>query len=346
MTAGRDARLSPSSRAAARVLRSVILTVTIALGAASTFSAVLGYGDMAIVLALGAPLGVSAWGFARAGQGEAAVVLLVLVVVIVTTLMLVLSPLGFHDLAIIVYPGALAIAALLVSRRTFFALTVVALGGGTLVFVLEQLGRTQSILGDATGWPTLVDFLLVTSVIAGLARLVAEALLGSLAAAEGAATIDPATGLANRASFLARAQALLRSPEAVAGAVLVLADLDDFRRINMVVGHAAADRLLIEAAARLSALGGGALAARVGDDEFAWLLPGAADADAARYLGQRVASTLDFQWAGVPLHATVGIARYPEDAAFIETLMQAADASLAAAKRERPSGANRLVDRY
>lgn len=344
MTNGREATLPPSTRALSRALRRVIVTITVVLAAGSTFSAILGHGEVAIVFALGAPLGVSAWGFARAGQDEAAAVLLLIVVLTVATLVLVTSSLGLHDTAVVAFAGALAVSAPFVSRRTFLGLAVVALGAGTLVFVLETMGRTRSMLSWLVDWAMLVEFLVITAVTGGLARVVAESLLGSLAVAEAAATVDPVTGLANRASFLAHAAEVLRPGEnAPASAVLVLADLDDFRRVNTVVGHAAADRLLMDAAARLATLDKGALVARVGDDEFALLLAGAADADAARYLGQRVASALDFQSAGVPLHATVGVARFPEDAPKIEALLQAAAARLAAAKHERPAGPERLV---
>jgi diguanylate cyclase (GGDEF)-like protein len=93
------------------------------------------------------------------------------------------------------------------------------------------------------------------------------------------ATSDELTGLLNKRSFLvylagevARAR---RHDRALSLAVL---DLDGFRRVNDELGQAAGDRVLVEAAGRLSAqIRAGEHLARVGSDEFAWALP---DADA------------------------------------------------------------------
>ncbi|MGW1736274.1 GGDEF domain-containing protein [Streptomyces sp. NPDC001999] len=77
---------------------------------------------------------------------------------------------------------------------------------------------------------------------------------------------DPLTGLRTRDGFTHRATALLKNPQAV----VVLADIDHFKRINDTHGHAAGDALLKATADRLAHyVGRHGVAGRLGGDEFA-----------------------------------------------------------------------------
>ncbi|MFH9651504.1 GGDEF domain-containing protein [Streptomyces anulatus] len=77
---------------------------------------------------------------------------------------------------------------------------------------------------------------------------------------------DPLTGLRTRDGFTRRASALLKDPRAV----VVLADVDHFKRINDTHGHAAGDALLKATADRLAHyVGRDGVAGRLGGDEFA-----------------------------------------------------------------------------
>ena len=87
------------------IVRVAVIAVTLALFFATSFNGLLGYRDIAIMLALATPLGISAWGFARAGHNEAAIALLCCVLITVVTIILVLNPLGVHDVAITAYGG-------------------------------------------------------------------------------------------------------------------------------------------------------------------------------------------------------------------------------------------------
>ena len=94
---------------------------------------------------------------------------------------------------------------------------------------------------------------------------------------------DSLTGLANRRALIAELEARLGSPGPAPPFALALLDLDGFKPINDTFGHAAGDALLVEVAARLrQEAGKGAVAARIGGDEFALLLPCANDAAALR----------------------------------------------------------------
>ncbi|MEV8505253.1 bifunctional diguanylate cyclase/phosphodiesterase [Actinoplanes sp. NPDC051475] len=85
---------------------------------------------------------------------------------------------------------------------------------------------------------------------------------------------DQLTGVANRRALLADGEVLLRSQHRDQPVAVLLLDLNNFREINGTLGHRAGDEVLRTVAARLSDLAREReLVARLGDDEFAVLLP-------------------------------------------------------------------------
>jgi diguanylate cyclase (GGDEF)-like protein len=105
------------------------------------------------------------------------------------------------------------------------------------------------------------------------------------------ADTDPLTGLANRRALLTRLKSRLRARGAGPFA-LALLDLDEFKPINDTFGHAAGDAVLVEVAARLrKEAGATAVAARIGGDEFALILPRAEGADLVE-IGERICRAL------------------------------------------------------
>jgi diguanylate cyclase (GGDEF)-like protein len=144
----------------------------------------------------------------------------------------------------------------------------------------------------ATSWAWLVFDLLVPLLGILLLRALMErdAALDRLARQ---AVTDPLTGLRNRRGFMAEAAtALARCERAGQEAAVIMIDLDRFKSINDVHGHAAGDAVLRAAAAAVRAeLRAGDLPGRLGGEEFALLLPDA-DLDAARATAERLRAAL------------------------------------------------------
>jgi diguanylate cyclase (GGDEF)-like protein len=139
------------------------------------------------------------------------------------------------------------------------------------------------------------------------------------ARAQSLARHDPLTGLANRRHFLEeldRRLALIgNEPCAFA---LLFVDLDRFKPINDVHGHAIGDQLLQVIATRLSScLRDDSFAARLGGDEFAVLLEDAKDregvASAARRVLHELSAPILVNGLKLTVGASIGIALCPED---------------------------------
>ena len=103
------------------------------------------------------------------------------------------------------------------------------------------------------------------------------------------AETDPLTGLANRRAFEARLEAeVLHARRTGAPLSVAVLDLDHFKEVNDRHGHEEGDRTLRTLAARMrSATRASDVIARVGGEEFAWLLP-ATTAEGARALAERL----------------------------------------------------------
>lgn len=160
---------------------------------------------------------------------------------------------------------------------------------------------------------------------------------------------DPLTGLANRALFSECLQAEIDRADAQGHSLALLyMDLDRFKFVNDMRGHAAGDKLLAAVAARLTASAGpGCTLARMGGDEFAALLPldrpeRSAQALAADFI-RAVQAPIEIDQASFRIGLSTGIALYPGHAHNGSELLRNADIALYQAKTEG-SGLWRLFD--
>jgi diguanylate cyclase (GGDEF)-like protein len=153
-----------------------------------------------------------------------------------------------------------------------------------------------------------------------------------------AATSDPLTGLANRATFFrALGQALVtaRSPLAV-----LCVDLDGFKPVNDTLGHAAGDDVLRIVAERLrDACRPHDTVSRIGGDEFAVLCEGVSRILGAEQIADRFLEAMRQPFHGLalaPVGASIGVLfvdlsstdRDPDQ------IVERADALMYQAKRE------------
>jgi diguanylate cyclase (GGDEF)-like protein/PAS domain S-box-containing protein len=149
---------------------------------------------------------------------------------------------------------------------------------------------------------------------------------------------DALTSLPNRSHFNARLdQGLASLAKGESLAVLCL-DLDRFKEINDLFGHAAGDAVLQTVASRVNAvLDERQMMARLGGDEFAVLMPGVTNPAAASQLAERILEALRTTSDGPDTNSistSIGIALCPDDATDRETLLTHADTALYRAKSE------------
>ncbi|HKO45612.1 MAG TPA: EAL domain-containing protein [Pyrinomonadaceae bacterium] len=156
---------------------------------------------------------------------------------------------------------------------------------------------------------------------------------------------DRQTGLPNRVLFEDRlAHALTLDAEGGESLAVLLLDLDDFKKINELLGYQVGDRLLRELADRLrDCVEESVTVARFGGDEFALLVPRVADARDAIRVAHRVREGLrpSFNVNGYELYvrASIGISLSPGDGQDAETLLRNTGAALRRA-REQGGGLN------
>lgn len=154
---------------------------------------------------------------------------------------------------------------------------------------------------------------------------------------------DPLTDLANRTLFFDRLrQAMQQARRDRRQVALVMLDLDNFKSVNDRFGHHAGDDVLRKVASRLArGLRRTDTVARIGGDEFAWVLPGVSGRQAAMVMLVKLLRTVPARiitdGRSIEIGVTAGLALFPDDGDDVDTLMHIADVELYAAKRRRPA---------
>jgi diguanylate cyclase (GGDEF)-like protein/excisionase family DNA binding protein len=207
--------------------------------------------------------------------------------------------------------------------------------GVTGVLTVERLGEGNTFTDD--------EFDLVKLFAAQVSIALQNAEV--YRAVEIRARTDDLTGLLNHGTFRDRLFGSVARNERFS---LVMMDLDEFKRVNDVLGHQAGDRLLAEIARAIVAAGRDTdQVFRYGGDEFALILPGA-DAKAGVRVAERVRKAIQavgesgtaWQSEGISVSGSFGLATFPKDGETAESILLAADRACFVAKR---SGHGRIA---
>ena len=150
---------------------------------------------------------------------------------------------------------------------------------------------------------------------------------------------DSLTGLPNRALFYDRLrQSIAQATRHNRKFALLFLDLDGFKKINDKFGHDAGDELLQEVTARLRQnIREEDTVARIGGDEFIFILNDLSDAGNAALTAQKIIHSLE---APFVIHenicqigGSIGISTFPDDSDKMETLVTQADDAMYQAKK-------------
>jgi len=153
--------------------------------------------------------------------------------------------------------------------------------------------------------------------------------------------IDPLSGLLNRRGFIRRSEAAIaRSASSRGEVALMMLDLDHFKQINDLHGHALGDQTLSQVAQLLfKAMRRTDIVARYGGEEFVIILPETTLSD-AKIVAERIRRDIDrcefpsLTPGQPPLRVTIsiGVASFPLNADSKDDLIAKADSMMYRAK--------------
>jgi diguanylate cyclase (GGDEF)-like protein/PAS domain S-box-containing protein len=153
---------------------------------------------------------------------------------------------------------------------------------------------------------------------------------------------DPLTELTNRSLFNDRLDSALRTAHRHKSTLaLLFLDINDFKGVNDVHGHAVGDRVLCMIARRLEGcVRETDTVARMGGDEFTVLLTDLQSEDAVSEKMEQIlavmAEPLGPEFGGIKMPScSIGVAFYPADGEDADTLLSHADGDMYRIKRHR-----------
>lgn len=199
---------------------------------------------------------------------------------------------------------------------------------GAIAVASRRTELSPALLGRLTGFADLVELAVATT--------------EAWEALSVQATTDELTGLPNRRAFFERLdQEVAQARRHGTPLSVAIMDVDHFKAVNDRFGHATGDAVLAELGDRMrGVLRAGELAARLGGEEFGWILPhteGMAAVAAAERLRAAVADT---EFPEVKDRSiTIGVSSLV-DAEDVHELLSRADDALYLGKRK---GRNRVV---
>lgn len=222
----------------------------------------------------------------------------------------------------------------------------------TLLALAYALGRETffyySFVGLAGAFSAIGLAILMRGAIlkAVRSRLLAE---GLRERAERQADFDALSGLPNRRSYFANLEQMMAAPGA--SVYVGIIDLDGFKPVNDLYGHAVGDDLLVEVAARIrNACPPAYLVARLGGDEFALAIDRSLAHDTLTHLGAAICEALrrPFTISGISIaiSGSIGFAHFPSNGTTAREIYERADHALYCAKRATRGDVMIFTDRH
>ncbi|OJF93396.1 putative bifunctional diguanylate cyclase/phosphodiesterase [Pararhizobium antarcticum] len=235
-------------------------------------------------------------------------------------------------------------AALVVTAAVLVPFTVFFASTGNAVFV--AIAFNMVLVVGAMVYILFTQYRDFTDLIGSQKALIAKQQETQLLSDENRrlANLDSLTDLPNRRSFRSeldfRLAAAVRENRPLAVGII---DLDGFKPVNDAFGHAAGDRLLMEAARRLSLFTDrNIFAARLGGDEFGLIVDADLDEAALSRLGSAVCAELQkpFYLNGITakVSGSLGFAQHSTGEANAAHLFEQADFALYHAKQHSRGG--------
>jgi diguanylate cyclase (GGDEF)-like protein len=233
-----------------------------------------------------------------------------------------------------------------ISRRTSllcFNLTLASMVLGSAILGLRFVDSTR-VIGLIAVSIVLFSFAVRSALMQDTQEKYFSELLASRVELQRQALYDELTGLPNRRLLAERLTQMLAIAEREGHLVaLFYVDLDGFKQVNDEFGHAFGDLLLNGVAHRMLARARKSdTLARMGGDEFTWLVTHLLNKAQAARLAEEMLRTLTepFEIEGhtIAISASIGISLFPEDSTDPAGLIQRADTAMYAAKREGKNG--------
>jgi diguanylate cyclase (GGDEF)-like protein len=233
--------------------------------------------------------------------------------------------------------------------RKLFELLAMMTVGACFWFVGSDLGLFRILMRLAVAHGLMNIMLLCACIGMGAVGAMIRTsiqLRGAIAArmeaeqsAERSARQDALTGLGNRRHFNEKLTAMLAARGPADAFAVMLIDLDRFKPVNDIHGHAAGNAVLCAIAERLvQVTPPGSIVARLGGDEFVALIPNIQDELKIGFLAQRMIDAVRWRipWrqAFVEVDATIGIALADPQTSDPEALLHAADVAMYQGKRQ------------
>jgi len=150
---------------------------------------------------------------------------------------------------------------------------------------------------------------------------------------------DALTDLPNRTAFVEHLTRTIDAAKVNEETFAVLSiDLDSFKEVNDMFGHAVGDDVLRQLSQQLRELAGDAYLARLGGDEFTLITPNGDHPALAEIFAERlhgaVETDLEINGRNVRVAISIGLAIFPADGADATTLLNNAEAALYRAKAD------------